>query len=426
LIPNSSLWSASAPPAPATGALEPGEHGAEVAVIGAGYTGLACALKLAQDGVGVTLLEAQEIGWGGSGRNNGQVIPCLSRADPDRLVAAYGADKCEALIGLIRDSASLVFDLARSHAIACDAVQNGWIQPAHSRARFDSISRMRFQQWKKRGAPVELLDRDATTAVTGSRYWQGSWRNSTGGHINPLAFARGLAQAALQAGARIFTQTPALGIERSGDGWAISTPQSTLKARRVVIATNAYSGSLWPGLAQSLVAVPLFQMATQPLSETQRKSVLPANNAVSDTHGDLYFCRYDVRGRLVTGGSLVFDAGSEKRLRSLIMKRLLMLFPQLNELGFDYVWQGDIGMTVDGLPHVHRLADGVYAWLGCNGRGVALSTALGGVLADAARGVAEEALPVPFVPLAPIAAHDLARRLARLMLLVYRWKDARD
>jgi glycine/D-amino acid oxidase-like deaminating enzyme len=422
----SSLWAATAPPAPATGALPAGEHHADIVVIGGGYTGLACALKLAQGGADVVLIEAREIGWGASGRNNGQVIPCLSRADPDRILAAYGTEQGEALIHLVRDSASLVFDLIREHGIQCEAVQRGWVQPAHSRARYDGIVRVRHAEWARRGAPAELLDRDATAAITGSRYWYGAWRNLSGGHINPLAYVRGLAGAALTAGARLYTQTPAAGIAPAGEGWRISTPQGGLAARRVVIATNAYSDQLWPGLARTVVPVPSYQMATEPLSKALRQTILPTDSALSDTHGDLYFCRYDGRGRLVTGGALVFDAGYEDRLKRLIGARLQTLFPQLGEVRFDYIWQGDIGMTADGLPHVHRLADGVYAWVGCNGRGVALATALGGVLADAARGVPASGLPVPFVPLAPIAAHALVKRLARLMLLVYRWRDARD
>ena len=171
------LWAAIAPPAPATGVLAGGEHRADVLVIGAGFTGLATALAAAERGADVVLLEAAEIGSGASGLNNGQVIPCLSRADPDEIVAARGADKGEALVALIRDSAQTTFDLIRRHGIACDAVQNGWVQPAHTPGRVARVSRPRFEQWRRRGAPVELLDADQVAAMTGSRYWHGGWCN---------------------------------------------------------------------------------------------------------------------------------------------------------------------------------------------------------------------------------------------------------
>jgi glycine/D-amino acid oxidase-like deaminating enzyme len=424
-----SLWAASARAAPATEALGTSETRADVVVIGGGFTGLAAALRLAESGADAVLLEAAELGWGGSGRNNGQVIPCLSRADPDAMVQTFGSERGEALVGLIRDSAGIVFDLIRQHGIDCEAVQQGWVQPSHRPGRM-VLTRSRYEQWKRRGAPVELLNREQVAAITGSNYWHGGWQNPTGGHINPLGLVRGLAQAAIKAGARIFTQSAALGIARAGAGWRVTTPGGAVTANKVIIATQAYSGffatDLWPGLARTVVPVRSYQMATAPLPPEVRRQILPHNHAMSDTHGDLYFCHFDGAGRLVTGGALVLHHNYQERLQRRIGERMQMLFPALREMGplrFEQVWHGYIGMTTDGLPHVHKLAEGVYAWLGDNGRGVALATALGGVLADAARGVPEETLPLPFMALAPIPLHALAVQAAPRALLGYRWHD---
>jgi glycine/D-amino acid oxidase-like deaminating enzyme len=203
-------------------------------------------------------------------------------------------------------------------------------------------------------------------------------------------------------------------------------------ARKVIIATQAYSGffapALWPGVARSVVPVRSYQMATAPLPQSMRRGILPHNHAMSDTHGDLYFCHFDSAGRLVTGGALVLHHDYSERLQRRIGARMAMLFPALREGGpvrFEHVWHGNIAMSQDALPHVHKLADGVSAWLGDNGRGVALATALGGVLADAARGVPESTLPLPFVPVAPIPLHALAVKVAPLALLGYRWLDQR-
>lgn len=419
------MWEATAPPAPATVSLPPGENRADVLVIGAGFTGLATALAAAKRGADVIVLESAEIGSGGSGLNNGQVIPCLSRADPDEIAAARGADKGEALIALIRDSAQTTFDLIQCHHIDCDAVQNGWMQPAHTPDRVARISRPRFEQWQRRGAPVELLDADQVAALTGSRYWHGGWRNSSGGHVNPLALARGLARAAMDAGARLYTRSSVIGMERTGEVWRVRTNAATAVAKRVVIATNAYgTNCVWPGLDRSWVPMRSYQMATAPLPEAVRRSILPTDAAMSDTHGDLYFCRFDRNGRLVTGGALIFGHDFERRLKRRIGKRLALIFSQIGRPAFDYVWHGQLSMTADKLPHVHQLAEGVITWVGCNGRGVALGVALGAVLAEAALGVAPASLPLPLTVLAPIPAHALATRIAPWMLALFRWRDA--
>jgi glycine/D-amino acid oxidase-like deaminating enzyme len=424
-----SLWADSARPAPATTPLGAGEHRSRAVVIGGGFTGLSAALRLAQTGVDVVLLEAAELGWGGSGRNNGQVIPCLSRSDPDALVQAFGTDRGEAFVRLVRDSASITFDLIRQHGIECEAVQQGWVQPAHTAGRM-ALAKSRYEQWRRRGAPVELLDREQMGAITGSTYWHGGWHNPTGGHVNPLGLVRGLADAALKAGARIFTQTPALRIAPDGSGWRVATADGAVTADKVIIATQAYSGffapALWPRLAPTVVAVRSYQMATTPLPAALRRRILPRNHTMSDTHGDLYFCHFDSAGRLVTGGALMFHHSYAERLKRRIGARMEMLFPVLREQGpvrFDHVWHGHIAMTADALPHVHKLAEGVYSWLGDNGRGVALAVALGGVLGDAVRGVPEATLPLPFMPLSRIPVHAVGLKLAPLALLRYRWLD---
>jgi glycine/D-amino acid oxidase-like deaminating enzyme len=418
------LWAATAAAAPATGALPAGEYYADVLVIGAGYTGLSTALAAAERGAEVVLLEAEEIGSGGSGSNNGQVIPCLTRADPDAVVAACGADKGEALVALIRDSAQYTFDLIRRHGIDCEAVQNGWLQPAHTPGRVARISMPRFQQWQRRGAPVELLDADQVAELTGSRYWHGGWRNPTGGHVNPLALARGIARAAIGAGARVHTRSPVAGMERVGDAWRVRTATASVMARHVVIATNAYGKNrVWPGLDRSWVPRRSYQMASAPLPEAVRRSILPTDNAMSDTHGDLYFCRFDRQGRLITGGALIMDHDFEARLKRRIGERLALVFPQIGRPAFDYVWHGLLSMTMDDLPHVHALAEGVITWVGCNGRGVALGVALGPVLADAALGAAPGDLPLPLTRLGRVPAHLIAARVAPWMLALSRWRD---
>jgi glycine/D-amino acid oxidase-like deaminating enzyme len=394
-----SLWAATAPAPPATAPLV-GDARTGVAVVGGGFTGLSTALHLAEAGVPVTLLEAEAIGWGASGRNNGQVIPTLSRIDPDEIAAAVapehgGREKGEQLVGLIRDSAAFTFDLIRRHGIAAEAVQNGWIQPAHRDSRL-KLSEARAAQWGRRGAPVRMYSRAEMAALTGTDHWHGGWGNATGGRINPLGLARGMAAAAIGAGAVIHTGSPVRAIRPATGGWLLETPRGTLAAERVVIATQAHTDDLWPGLKRSIVPVRSYQMATSVLSDNIRKSILPEGHALSDTRGDLYFYRFDANGRLVTGGGLIVPFGWDGRIRARITERLRRVFPQIgDDIRFDYTWWGYIAATADRMPHVYELAPGVLGWTGCNGRGVALATSLGRELALASNGTPLREIAAP-------------------------------
>jgi glycine/D-amino acid oxidase-like deaminating enzyme len=422
-----SLWAAVSSPGAGWPSLE-GSTDADVVVIGAGFTGLSTALHLARQGVSVAVVEAAEPGWGASGRNNGQVIPSLSRPDPDDIVARHGAAG-ERFVQLLNDSASMLFDLVRAEGIEAEAEQTGWIQPVHTPGRM-RIAERRVRQWSARGAPVELLSRDEVRGRLGSDAWHGGWWNRTGGHVNPLALARGLAEAAQRAGARVYARSPVTGFERRGDRWVARTAQGEIGARGLVLATNAYTAEFSPGLApaiaREIVPVHSWQMATRPIDEAARRTIIPGREAVSDTHGELYFMRFDARHRLITGGALVNPSNGAERLRPYIGERLRRLFPQLGEVRFDYVWNGYIAMTRDYFPRMHRLGPDAYAWAGCNGRAVGLSVALGRELARAVTGTREDDLALAFTEPTPLPLHALARRVAPLMLLVYRYRDGRE
>jgi glycine/D-amino acid oxidase-like deaminating enzyme len=272
-----SLWAAMTPPGPELPKLV-GAAEADVVVIGAGFTGLSAALHLREAGVDVAIIEAMEPGWGASGRNNGQVIPTLSRPDPEDIIAKHGAAG-ERFVALLRDSASTLFDVARRYQIQAEQEQSGWVQPVHSPGRI-KIAERRVRQWSKLGAPVELLSREQTRTMLGSDAWFGGFWNKTGGHINPLALSRGLARVVLEQGGRIYARSPAISFERRNDRWVVKTAEGQICGRALIVATNAYTGefskSLAPDIAHEVMPVLSWQMATQPLSESARKTIIPA------------------------------------------------------------------------------------------------------------------------------------------------------
>lgn len=421
--PRSVLWSATARPAVPLDPLR-GDHKADVAVVGGGYTGLSAALHLAERGTAVTLLEAQDAGFGASGRNNGQVIPTYSRQNPDDMVRALGPEAGERLNAWVAGSAALVFDLIRRHGIDCDAAQEGWLQPAHRPGRMAGV-RAKYEQWAARGAPVELLDAEETARLTGSPVYHGAWLHREGGHIQPLSYARGLAEAAAKAGARLHGASPVLAIDRQGSTWRLRTPEGSLSADTVLLATNGYTDALWPSLRQGIVPLRSFHAATAPLSDNAAKATLPHNHGYSDTRQALWAFRKDRDGRLVTTAAPLFTAGAPGRIRRDTEERVATVFPQAAGTPIEYIWEGIIAMTVDRLPRFHELAGGIYAGMGYSGRGIAMATAMGKLLAERAGGLPAAELALPPVPLRPLPMHGLLVPLSRAMVVYYRWKDSR-
>ena len=413
-----------------------GARTVDVVIIGAGFTGLSAALHLRRAGVETLVLEAAEPGWGASGRNNGQVIPTLSRADPDAIIARHRVAG-ERFVGLVRDSAQVLFDTIREERISAEAEQTGWVQPVHSVDRM-RLAERRVAQWSRAGAKVALLSSDELrrklgSAAIGAGAWHGGWSVPAGGHINPLALVRGLARAVTERGGFIHAQSPALAFGRAGARWVVTAPQGRVDARALILATNAttatFSARLVPEVVREMVPVTSWQVASLPIPEHLRESLLPERNAVSDTRADLRFMRYDARHRLVSGGALLGQRNAPKRLRAMVAKRLLQTFPQLASLPqglqFDHVWNGTVGVTRDGLPHIHMIGPDGYAWAGCNGRGVALAISIGREFARGILGVPRSELALPFTEPQPIALHGMAVRLQPLAIMAARRRDAR-
>jgi glycine/D-amino acid oxidase-like deaminating enzyme len=398
-----SLWEATARPGPDTLPLR-GTGRADVAVVGGGIAGLSTALHLAEAGVQVTLLESMRLGHGASSRNGGQVIPALKR-DPEDLIGVYGREAAEPLIDFVGRTADTLFDLLARHRIDCNARRHGWIQAAHDEAAVRLVAE-RARQWGERGAPVEFLDADRTAAMTGATGYRGGWIDRRAGRLHPLDYTRGLARAAIGLGAALHEQSPVREILQTDGGWRLLTPEGEVKAEKVVLCMNAYANRAWPGLQRSYVPLATFQIASEPLDAATRAEILIDDIAVADTHPLLRYYRFDAAGRMLFGGG-----GSLRDLQrpsqvAPLLGHLDRLFPRLRATWRTaYYWGGSVALTLDHLPHLHDLGAGVYAYLGCNGRGVALATAMGGLLARLAEGESAKQIPFVTTPFRALALH---------------------
>jgi glycine/D-amino acid oxidase-like deaminating enzyme len=399
-----SLWAATAPSGPSCPPLS-GDRVADLCVVGGGFTGLSAAYHAAKAGAEIVLVEAAEPGWGAAGRNGGQVIPGL-KLDPDDLERRFGAERGGRLVDFAGAAPDLVFELVARHQIDCGVRRQGWVHAVHGRGALP-LEEERARQWQARGAALEMLDRDQVSAILGTDAYIAGLFDPRGGWLQPLAYARGLARTAQTAGASLHGRSPATRIDRSADGWQIATPSGNAIAKQVLICTNAYTDELWPRLSRSLIPVASYQVATEPLSEAMRARILPKGHVGSDTRRLLnYFCMTP-EGRLVMGGRGHLRKGDRRELYAHIVASMHKLFPETSDARLDHFWSGQIALTLDHLPKIFELGPGMWSGGGYSGRGVAMATATGRLLAACAGGAVADDLPLPMVKPRPLPFHGL-------------------
>ena len=415
------LWAATAPPGPDTPALD-GDGEADVCIVGGGFAGLSAALHLAEAGTRAVLLEAREPGWGASGRNGGQVIPGL-KFDPDTLRAKFPGEAGERLVDFAGRTADTVFDLIARHRMDVPHCRAGWIQGAHTATGLEEVSR-RAEQWARTGADVAVLDRAAVADHLGSSAYSGGWVDRRGGAIQPLAYARGLARAALAAGATIHGASPVEAMQRQHGRWRVRTAAGhTVSAPQVLVCTNGYSGDLVPRLARTVIAMNSFQVATAPLSDNVRKTVLPGGHVSSDTRKLLLYFRLDHEGRLIMGGRGRLSEPTSAADWAHLERVLAKVYPQAGGAAIAYRWGGRVALTRDFLPHLHEPEPGLLVDIGCMGRGIGLQTLMGAALARYVASGDRRHLPFPVVPVQPIPLHALRRLYVSAIIAWYRVND---
>ena len=398
------LWGASAPAAPAQPALD--QHiEVDVVIVGGGFTGLSAALHLQQKGARTAVLEAQEVGFGGSGRNVGLVnagMWVMPSALPGELGDVHG----QRLLTQLGAGPDLVYELIERYGIACEAVRNGTLHCAVGASGLANIAQ-RAREWQAHGAPVHLLDAAETARRTGTEAYAGSLLDLRAGTVQPLAYARGLAHAAVQEGAQLYGHSRVTAATDHGTHWTLQTASGgSVKAPWVVVATNAFTdlNGLWGAVRSELVHLPYFNMATPPLPTAVLDKILPGLEGVWDTPDILTSFRRDQAGRLVFGSVGALRGAGAGIHHDWGRRAMAKLYPVLKDVNFEYEWYGWIGMTDNSLPRFHQLARNTVGFSGYNGRGIAPGSVFGRELARLISGEITQAdLALPVTDISPVS-----------------------
>jgi len=394
----------------------------DVVIVGGGFMGLSTALHAARLGLGVQVLDAGEIGQGASGLNGGQVIPGL-KYDPEWLLEHFGPKRGQALVDFAASTADTVFNLIRDEKLAVPFTRNGWIQAAHTETALTAAAN-RDRQWRARGADVRLLSQSEIAAMTGAQGYLGGWLDRRAGIIDPLAYTLELARIAAAAGASIAERQKVVKLTRDAGVWRVSSANGAeVRAKAVVLATNAYSDQLVPGLARTLVPLHSFQIATAPLPPEFSHQILPGGQAVSDSRRILVYYRKSPDGRLMLGGRGAMAEPTGPQDWAHLERAMLRLFPALAGVPIEKRWFGRVAMTPDHLPHVHEQEPGLLVAAGCQGRGLGLMSALGPLLADYAFDRDPDRLPFAITPIRPIPLHGLRHLGVAAAITWYRLLD---
>ncbi|MEE2859245.1 MAG: FAD-binding oxidoreductase [Pseudomonadota bacterium] len=417
-----SLYAAQAGPQPGFAPLQ-GEARADVAVIGGGYTGLSAALHLARQGLSVTLLEAQRVGFGASGRNGGQ-IGSGQRQEVDWLESQLGRDTARLLWDLGEEAKALTRALASEAGVP---VRNGIAHACRTKTEVEHARHMAEHLAQHYGYPqVRPLHRDGLAEVLGSTAYAGGDLDMGAGHVHPLALALGMARLARSAGATIHDRSEVTRIDhgtRAGEASRVHTAEGVLRADHVILACNGYLGRLDRAVAARVMPINNYVVATEPLGG-RFPEILPGNNAAADTKFVVNYWRLDDERRLVFGGGETATYRFPGDIFAVVRPHLLSVYPQLRDVALTHAWGGTLAITMNRMPYFARPAPNCLSAGGYSGHGVALATLAGRLMAEAVAGQAGRFDVMAAVPTRPFPGGAMLR--APLLVAGMAWYGLRD
>jgi glycine/D-amino acid oxidase-like deaminating enzyme len=359
----------------------------DVAIIGAGFTGLSAARTLAKKGAKVAVLESETIGWGASSRNGGMVLTGM-KLGVNKLISIYGREKTQEMYAASLTSIDCVEQIVRDEEIDCDFSRSGHLEVACKQKHFDDYQRQVEVIAREFDHQLRVVQKNELRSEIGSKVYFGGMVDEVSAGLNPARYVAGLARAGQRAGACVYEGTRVEKIERSSQngafGWQIKTTRGSLRAREVMVATSGYTDKATPALQKKIIPIGSYIIVTEVLPEQVARELSPRDRMIYDSKNYLYYYRLTPDRRMLFGGRAAFfpETGDSIRRSADILRRgMIEVYPQLSETKVEYVWGGTLDFAFDIMPHAGRI-DGMYYALGYAGHGVAMATYLGQKIAD--------------------------------------------
>jgi glycine/D-amino acid oxidase-like deaminating enzyme len=359
----------------------------DVAVIGAGFTGLSAARTLAQRGAKVGVFESETIGWGASSRNGGMVLTGM-KLGVNQLISMYGRDLARRMYAASLATIDCVEQIVREEAIDCDFSRCGHLEVACKQRHFDDYARQAEVIGREFNHELRVVPRNELSAEIGSAIYYGGMVDEVSAGLNPARYVGGLGVAAVKAGAEIFEHTRVEGLEReSSQGeavWKVVTSRGTLRAGEVFVATSGYTSEATPALQKRIIPIGSFIITTEVLPEALARELSPRNRMIYDSKNYLYYYRLTPDRRLLFGGRAAFFPETDQTIRrsaEILRRGMIDVYPQLSDAKIEYVWGGTLDFAFDIMPHAGQL-DGMYYSVGYAGHGVAMATYQGQKMAE--------------------------------------------
>ncbi|MGB7286818.1 MAG: FAD-dependent oxidoreductase [Salaquimonas sp.] len=395
----------------------------DILIIGAGFTGLRCALALAEAGINVVVVDKEYVGFGASARNGGQVNPMLPVVNPAELRNAVGDLWFERIATTSLGSADELFDLIEKYQIQCNVRRNGWLRVNHSEKARQTATKG-AQEWNQFGAGFEFYGEEDTIRLSGSPAFKSATLNPKGGAVHPLKLLTGLANAAKTAGAKIYSNAGVDELKRNDGKWFASCGQNKITAGKVVVGTNGYTkGDVWKPLENTILPLCPIQIATDKLPDDIGNEILKEGHTISDTRRLIMYARRETSGEFIFGGIGYKKPNGQVGGYSWLDQDIKKIYPQLSQFKFDYKWTGQIGLTQGRIPQILEPAPGLISGMGYNGRGVAMANVIGRILSDRILGIAPDKLDFPITTIKPMPWRNIQSIGAPLAMAWWRVLD---
>ena len=359
---------------------------ADVAIIGAGFTGLSAALALARKGMTVAVLETNTIGWGASSRNGGMVLTGL-KLSAETLAQRYGMELTRRMYASSLESIDLVEQIVQEENIDCSFSRCGHLEVACKQSHFDAYARSVELIAKEFHHQLRIVPRDGLGGEIGSGIYFGGIVDETSAGVNPAQYVAGLATAALRAGACVYENARVQNIQSSSQngsaGFSVATSRGNILAQNVLVATSGYTSAATPTLQKKIIPIGSFIIATERLPEALARELSPRNRMIFDSKHYLHYYRLTPDNRMLFGGRAAFFPETKNTIRrsaEILRRDLIEVYPQLRDTKIEHAWGGTLDFCFDTMPHAGQ-AEGIYYALGYAGHGVAMATYLGTKLA---------------------------------------------